>query len=229
METVNFFGSRTRLFGALTSMTLLLTLLTGCSMANGGSQEPLVTEDVADSESVLSALEGADKIEAKKSMISWGDRWTISADGEEIGEIRGQAIYALGDTYSLFSKAGNLVGSEAEAYRIVHHRAGLYDYNNEPRGEIRQKFSLFLSSYEIADGEGEIVGSADQKLNITMSFDVKGKSGATEYKISKAFFSLGASVAIEAQSKDHSVDAIDALWLAVIASEVEEAESEKNS
>lgn len=229
MKTVKFFGSRTRIAGAAASLTLLLTLITGCSMANGGTQEPLVTADVADSQAVLDALESAEKIEAKKSMISWGDRWTITADGEEIGEVRGQAIYALGDTYSLFSKAGNLVSSEAEAYRILHHRAGLYDYNNDPRGEIKQKFSLFLSSYEIVDAAGELQGTADQKLNITMSFDVKGKSGSTEYKISKAFFSLGASVAIEAQSKDRSVDAIDALWLAVIASEVEEAAAEKDN
>lgn len=227
MDTVKFFRSGPRIAGTIAALALLLTALTGCSMANGGTKEPLVTEDVADSESVIAALEAADRITAKKAPFSIGDRWTISADGEEIGEIRGEAIYLIGDTYSLFSAAGNLVGSEAEGYRVIHHSAKLYDHSNAQRGEIKQKFSWLLSEYEILDGESELRGTAKQKLSFTMNFDVLGKSGSAEYNISKAAFSFGADLTIEPKSKDRSVDAIDALWIAVIASEVEEAEAEK--
>lgn len=206
---------------------LALGVLTGCSMANGGTKTPLVTADVADSEATIAALEAADVIGAKKKLLSFGDSWTITADGTEVGEIRGEFIYLIGDTYSLFSTAGNLVGSEAEGYRLVNHRAELYDHSNNPRGEIKQNFTIFLSEYEIKDVDGSTTGTAKQKLNFTMNFDIIGKSGAVEYNISKALISLGADLKIEAKSKDRSVDAIDALWLAVIASEVEEAAAEK--
>lgn len=227
MDTLKFFRSGPRIASAIAALTLLLTAIAGCSMANGGTKEPLVTQDVADSESVIEALEAADRITAKKALLSIGDRWTISADGEKIGEIRGEAIYLIGDTYSLFSTASNLVSSEAEGYRVVHHSAKLYDHSNEPRGEIKQKFAWLLSEYEILNAEGEVRGTAKQNLSFTMSFDVLGKSGAPEYSISKAAFAIGADLTIEAKSKDRSVDAIDALWIAVIASEVEEAEAEK--
>lgn len=186
-----------------------------------------MTQDVADSESVVTALESADRITAKKAPFSLGDRWTISADGKEIGEIRGEAIYLIGDTYSLFSAAGNLVGSEAEGYRVIYHSAKLYDHSNEPRGEIKQKFAWLLAEYEILGADGEVRGTAKQNLSFTMNFDVLGKGGAPEYSISKAAFAIGADLTIEAKSKDRSVDAIDALWIAVIASEVEEAEAAK--
>lgn len=228
MDTVKFFRSGPRIAGTIAALALLLTALTGCSMANGGTKEPLVTQDVADSESVVTALESADKITAKKAPFSIGDRWTISADGKEIGEIRGEAIYLIGDTYSLFSTAGNLVGSEAEGYRVIHHSAKLYDHSNELRGEIKQKFAWLLSEYEILGADGEVRGTAKQNLSFTMNFDVLGKSGAPEYSISKAAFAIGADLTIEAKSNDRSVDAIDALWIAVIASEVEEAEAAKS-
>jgi len=228
MTATRLLRSGRRLAATALATAAVLSVLTGCSMANGGSTEPLVTADVADSEAVLDTLEGASVIEAKKAAFTFGDRWTITADGTEIGEIRGQAIYAIGDTYSLFSTAGNLVGSEAEGYRVVHHRAETYDYSNTPRGVIQQKLSMFLSEYEIQDAEGKAVGSAKQNFSLTMNFAVKGKSGSEEYKISKAAFSLTSDLKIEAQSKDRSVDAIDALWVAVIASEVEDAAAEKD-
>jgi len=214
---------------AFGSIMVIGLVLSGCSMENGGDAKSTVTSDVADSESVLKKLEDADSIEAKKAVFSFGDSWTVTADGEEVGEIKGQAIYSIGDTYSLFSPADNLVASEAEGYRVVNHRAGLYDYNNEKRGEIQEQFSMFLAQYKIKDAEDRTVGTAKQKFSITMSFDIEGKHGDPEYKVSKAAFSMGSKVTIDAQSKDRSVDAVDALWLAVIASEVDDAKNDDSS
>lgn len=207
---------------------MILSSLVGCSMANGGSA-PLVTNSVEDSEAVLTALEEADVITAKKAALSFGDRWKIKADGVEVGEIRGQEIYLIGDTYSLFSNNGNLVASEAEGYRVVHHRAKTYDYNNAERGEIKQTLSFFLSEYKINNKAGETVGSAKQKLNVALSLDVLDTDGQVDYKISKKILSFGADVVIENNDKNSTVNAIDALWLAVIASEVHEAKSSNNN
>jgi len=214
---------------AFASIMVIGLVLSGCSMENGGDAKSTATTDVADSQSVLKKLESADIIEAKKAVFSFGDKWTITADGEEIGEIKGQPIYSIGDTYSLFSPAGNLVASEAEGFRVVNHSAGLYDYNNKKRGEIQEQFSMFLAEYKIKDAEDKTVGTAKQKFSLTMNFDLEGKHGDAEYTISKAAFSMGSKVTIEAQSKDRSVDAVDALWLAVIASEVEDAKSDDSN
>jgi len=88
---------------------------------------------------------------------------------------------------------------------------------------------MFLAEYKIKDAEDKTLGTAKQKFSITMNFDIEGKHGDSEYKISKAAFSMGSKVTIDAQSKDRSVDAVDALWLAVIASEVEDAKSDSSS
>jgi len=205
-------------------------MLTGCSMAyENSSHTPLVSEDTADSDAVLEALENATTIDAKKAVFAFGDKWTISADGVEIGEIRGEAIYLLGDTYSLFSTNGNLVGSEGEAFRLITHQAKLYDYNNNERGMIQEHFSMFLAQYSFLNTDGVEIGKASQKFNITMNFNITDMSGVDEYQISKSFLSFGAKVKIKKLVKDTSVSAIDALWLAVIASEVDEAKNSKSN
>lgn len=219
-----------KIYATVSAFLIAAFMLTGCSMAYENSNDvPLVTQDSADSDSVLEALENATTIDAKKAVLAFGDKWTISADGIEVGEIRGEAIYLLGDTYSLFSTNGNLVGSEGEAFRVINHQAKLYDYNNIERGMIQEHFSMFLAQYSFLNADGVEIGKASQKLNITMNFNITDMNDVAEYKISKSFLSFGAKVKIEKLTKDTSVSAIDALWLAVIASEVDEAKNSKSN
>lgn len=215
------FKSILKTFSAVTTTLLLAASLASCaSSANSGS----LTDDPG---SVIRALEEADKIVAKKKMLSFGDEWTVTADGQEVGVIRGEAVYLIGDTYSLFSGTDTLVGREAEGYRVVNHRAKLYDEQSNLRGEIKEKFSFTFAEYEILNGAGDVAGKAKQKFSASMKFDVSGASGSTEYTVSKAFFSLNPKVTIERKNVNSSVEAIDALWLAVIASEVDDANRKK--
>lgn len=219
-----------KIYTTVSALLVAAFMLTGCSMAYENSNNaPLVTQDSIDSESVLEALENATTIEAKKSVFSFGDHWAISADGVEIGEIRGVLIYALGDTYSLFSNKGNLVGSEGEAFRVINHKAKLYDYNNIERGVIQEHFNPFLAQYSFLNADEAQVGKASQKLSIAMNFNIMDMNDNKEYKISKNLISFGAKVKIEKLKENTSVSAIDALWLAVIASEVDEAKNSKNN
>lgn len=214
-----------RIVLAATSAVLALAVLSGCSMAYGesSSNEPLVTQDVADSEAVLDTLRWADEIVIKKAVMSFNDQYEVIADGVKVGEIQGQYIYLLGDTYSFFSEAGNLVASEGEAYRVINHEAKLYDFNNEDSGSIKENFSLFLMNWSIYDVEGTELGKAEQNFSFTLDFAVKNASGTPEYQIKKSFLSWGAELKITRLTNEPTIPVMNAIWLAAIANEIDEA------
>lgn len=206
---------------AVISAFILVATFSGC--APSASAKVANTDEP---ESVISALQDADKIVAKKKVMSFGDQWTIIADDEEVGIIRGEPIYLIGDTYSLFSNSGKLVGSEAESYRLINHSAKLYDHDSNPRGEIKQKVSVMFQEFEIFDASGNPDGIANQKMSAAMKYEITGTSDSVDYIIKKSLMSMGSKVTIERKNVDSSVSAIDAVWLAVIASEVDDASKE---
>jgi len=215
---------------AVTAAALALAALTGCSMAYGdsASNTPLVTQDVADSDKALDTLRWADEIVLKKKVMSFNDQYEVVADGVPVGEIRGQYIYALGDTYSLFTEAGNLVASEGEGYRVTTHKASLFDYNNQPAGEIRENFSFLLTNWSLYDGEAKEIGKAEQNFGLTLDFAVKNAKGETEYKIKKSMFSFGSEMKITRVTNEPTVPVMNAVWLAAIANEIDEAQQAKD-
>lgn len=194
------------------------------------STEPLVTADVQDSEQVLETLRFAEKIELKKAAVSLNDVYSVTADGVKLGEIRGQYIYVLGDTYSLFSEKGNLVASEGEAYRVMTAEAKLFDYNNKPSGIIKENISWPLTNWSIFDAEDKLIGKAQQNLNWALDFTVNDSEGNPQYQINKNAFSMfGAELSITRISNEPTIPAMDAVWLAAITNEIAEAQDEKNS
>lgn len=194
------------------------------------STEPLVTADVQDSEQVLETLRFAEKIELKKAAVSVNDVYSVTADGVKLGEIRGQYIYILGDTYSFFSEKGNLVASEGEGYRVVTAEAKLFDFNNEPTGKIKENISWPLTNWSIYNVEDKLIGKAQQNLSLSLDFTVNDETGNPQYKINKNMFSLfGAELSITRIANEATVPAMDAVWLAAITNEIAEAQDAKNS
>lgn len=205
---------------------VLVSSLSGCGVTV--AELPDSTGNSADSKAVIQTLNEAEMITLDKKVISWGDNWNVSADGTDTAELKGQAIPVLGDTYSMYSTNGNLVASEAEQVIRTLHGATTYDYENEERGSIDQNLSLILQSYTIKDVDGNVVGTADQKMGMSLNFEIKNADGEVEYKVKKAMVSWGASLDVERQVENPSVDAQDAVWLSVIVSEVNEAKAQKS-
>jgi uncharacterized protein YxjI len=206
---------------------ILAGSLTGCGVTV--AELPDKTADKANSQSVLDTLDSSDSIELKKSAISIGDNWTVKAGGSEISSVKGQAIAVLGDTYSMFTPEGNLVGSEAEKTATVMQAATMYDYDNNERGSIDRNITPILQKYTIKDGKGNVVGTAEQKFSIGMKFDVKDANGEVEYTVSKALVSIGDSVSIEKKVEKADVQAQDAIWVSLMANEINAAQDEKNN
>lgn len=220
-----------RRIAALTAGVLVtVSALAGCSLAYGENStvEPLVTQDVADSEALLETLRWAETIELEKAILSLNDVYTVKADGVEVGEIRGQFIYALGDTHSLFTLNGNLVASEGEQLRFVTAGASMFDYNNQPVGELSQNFTPFLKNWSILDNEGQKIGQAKGEFSLTIKFDVLNAADEVEYEIEKALFSIGSKLTITRISNEPNISAVTAIWLATVNNEIHEAEQENN-
>lgn len=149
-----------RRIATLVAALALAATATGCT--NTPTATP--TADTADSQAALDALNNASEITATKSLLSWGDEWGIEADGNKVGTVTGQALYAIGDVYSLVTTSGNLVASESENFQPITHAATLYDWNNQETGRLEERFVALTPTVDIihttSSGSDETVGTS---------------------------------------------------------------------
>lgn len=111
----------------------------------------------------MDALNNASEITATKSLLSRGDEWGIEADGNKVGTVTGQALYAIGDVYSLVTTSGNLVASESENFQPITHTATLYDWNNRSTGTLKERVLALTPTVDIihttSNGSNNITGT----------------------------------------------------------------------
>lgn len=211
---------------AVTGAAVLVGSLTACGATV--AELPDKTSDVSDSQATIQVLNDADKINVNKSLVSLGDNWSVKVGDNEVATVKGQFIAVLGDTYSMYSPNENLVASEAEQVVVGLPAATMYDYNNEEQGVIKQNLSPFVQKYTIHNAAGETVGTAEQQFSLGLKFDIKDASGETEYTVSKAMISWGASLDIEKKVDQADVSAEQALWITMMANELNEEKSDSS-
>lgn len=185
------------------------------------------TKDVSDSQAVVETINNAKEIRATKSWFTWGDEWTIYANGNEVGKVKGKTWPVLGDTYSLYTTKGNLVGSESENPQIISHKAGIYDWNNQETGHLDAEILTFLAKVQVYHGDTK-VGVSQQKFGLTFNTDIKDNNDVTGWKMNRAFFSFTSDLTITKKA-DTEVTGMDALWVSLMMSEIHDAKSSSDS
>lgn len=213
-----------KLFTTLVAMVLIVLTLSACDT----STEKMHSANVDDSKSVIATLEGAKEIELHKAVLPWGDSWTVKADGVEVANIKGQAFYLIGDTYSMYSKAGNFIGAEGEQLRLLNHKADIFDYDGKKTGSISQEIFSLLYKFKFIDANGKQVGQMDQKLSFGLAGDIKTPAGVKAWSFKKAILSWGSSVTVT-RAADSDIPSLNAVWMAVIASEISDSSSSSSS
>ncbi len=209
-------------------LTILLLSSCGSPEASASSQasEQAPEEISADVEAAITTLENASTITVKKAVVSIGDSWEVLVDDVKIATIKGEFIYVLGDTYTMRTIAGNIMGSEGEQYRIINHNAILYDKDGNQNGSIKEEFFSFWYKFYINDADEQLVGTAEQNLSLTLSADIKDADDNVAWRIDKKFFAIGSTLTIEKKAEETDVSAMQAVWMTVIMSEIDEAANE---
>lgn len=185
-----------------------------------------MTQNVEDSRSVVDKVNKARKIEAKKDFFSWSDHWRIYADGDEVGEIKGLVFPVTGDVYALYSKKGNLVGSEVEDKGWVSSEAAIYDWHTQEIGHLEKEPFSFMMRIDIYRGkDGKHVGSNEENLNFfTINSDIKNVDGSAAWKMRKSFSSYADLEITRQDGADHkeAVTGMEALWVSLVMNELSE-------
>lgn len=209
--------------GALAALALIFST-TGCGSSSGSSVS-MKTANSDDSQAAVTALNNAKEIKVKKALINFGgDSWKITADGKDVGQIKGQAFKVIGDTYSLYTPAGNFVGAESEQYRIVNHTAKTFNFNGQQDGAISQELHWPLDVYTFTDAAGKKIGSMDQDFSLTLSGTAKDTTGTAAWSFSKAAFAMSSDITVKRETSN-KIPALTAVWAAVIMSEVADAKN----
>lgn len=211
----------TRRIAALVSTIALTATAAGC--ANKPTATP--TTDVADSQAALDAINNANEITATKSLLSWGDEWVIEADGNKVGTVTGQAIYTIGDVYSLTTMNRNLVASETEELSAITHTATLYDWNNQPTGTLEERVLTLMPTVDIhhpdANGSDSITGTATTVFaSLTHQTTIADNAGAEAWNTERHAFTLRTTITITRNNAGGTVSGIDALMVTLMMSEI---------
>lgn len=211
----------TRRIAALVSTIALTATAAGC--ANKPTATP--TTDVADSQAALDAINNANEITATKSLLSWGDEWVIEADGNKVGTVTGQAIYTIGDVYSLTTMNRNLVASETEELSAITHTATLYDWNNQPTGTLEERVLTLMPTVGIhhpdANGSDIITGTATTVFaSLTHQTTIADNAGAEAWNTERHAFTLRTTITITRNNAGGTVSGIDALMVTLMMSEI---------
>lgn len=211
----------TRRIAALVVALALAATAAGC--ANTPTATP--TADVSDSQATLDAINNAREITATKSLFSWGDEWVIEADGQQVGTVTGQAIYALGDVYSLTTASGNLVASESEELKAITHEATLYDWNNQPTGKLEERLVTLTPTVDIihttSNGSYEIVGTSTTDFaSLTHQTTIADNTGIVAWNTERHAFTLRTTLTITRNTAGGTVTGIDALMVTLMMSEI---------
>ena len=205
--------------GVIIAALVVVMACTSCNTTPDG--EP--SKDVADSRSVVDRINTAKKIQADKAPLTFGDKWTIYADGQNVGEVRGTVLPAMGDTYSLYSPSGNLVGSEVKSPKVVSHTAKIYDWSNQETGCLQVDTLSFMMTVRIHHGDTK-VGVAEQSLGLSLSSDLLNTAGRRAWHMSRGMLSIGSDLTITREANTE-VTGMDALWVSLVMSEIHDAES----
>lgn len=218
----------TRRLATLATTLALAATAAGC--ANTPTATP--TADVADSQAALDAINNASEITATKSLLSWGDEWVIEADGNKVGTVTGQALYSIGDVYSLTTVSGNLVASETEELSAITHTATLYDWNNNPTGTLEERVLALMPTVDIhhtdANGSDNITGTATTAFaSLTHQTTITDNTGTQAWETERAMFTLQTTITITRNADSSSVPGIDALMVTLMMSEIHDGAGNK--
>lgn len=211
----------TRHLATLAATLALAATAAGC--ANTPTATP--TANIADSQAALDALNNAHEITATKSLISWGDEWTIAADGQQVGTVTGQAIYAIGDVYSLTTTSGNLVASESENFQPITHAATLYDWDNQETGRLEERLVSLTPTVDIihttSSGSDETVGTSTTDFaSLTHQTTITDNTGAEAWNTERHAFTLRTTITITRNTTGGTVSGIDALMVTLMMNEI---------
>lgn len=210
----------TRRLATLAATLALAATAAGC--ANTPTATP--TADTADSQATLDAINSAREITATKSLFSWGDEWVIEADGQQVGTVTGQAIYTIGDVYSLTTTSGNLVASETEELNAITHTATLYDWENKETGRLEEHILALTPTVDIIHTNGggnETVGTATTDLiSFTHQTAITDNAGTVAWNTERHAFTLRTTITITRNTAGGTVTGIDALMVTLMMSEI---------
>lgn len=211
----------TRHLTALVATLALAATAAGC--ANTPTATP--TADTADSQATLDAINNANEITATKSLLSWGDEWVIEADGNKVGTVTGQALYSIGDVYSLTTVSGNLVASETEELSAITHTATLYDWNNQSTGTLEERVLALTPTVDIihttSNGSDNITGTATTAFaSLTHQTTITDNAGTVAWNTERHAFTLRTTITITRNTAGGTVTGIDALMVTLMMSEI---------
>lgn len=211
----------TRRLATLVAALALAATAAGC--ANTPTATP--TADTADSQATLDAINNANEITATKSLLSWGDEWVIEADGQQVGTVTGQALYAIGDVYSLTTMNGNLVASESENFQPITHAATLYDWDNQETGRLEERSVALTPTVDIihatSNGSNETMGTSTTDFaSLTHQTTITDNAGIVAWNTERHAFTLRTTITITRNTTGGTVTGIDALMVTLMMSEI---------
>lgn len=195
-------------------------LMCGCSSSSGTAAS---APNGLTAGEAMEKLEAADEIVLDKDWFSFGDHWTVYADGEHVADITGE-FFKIWDVYMMRSTNGEIMCAEEENVSLFLAKAAKVDADGNEVGWYTQSFDFLLYKMEMFDANGNKTGSLSQNFNLVLDMDILDTDGNVAYNAKKAFLSFGAKITVT--KVDGGVPVEDAIFAACIVNELSESDEE---
>lgn len=179
----------------------------------------------------------ADKIKVKEDIFNFNRVYTISVDGEDIGEINGEFINITGDVFTLTDKYDREIVSEKQIKRWgvkLNRLAEVYDANGNVTGyigeEVLNDFFNLGRIMHFYDTDKNEIGTCEQKVfNLLDEYVVYDIEGNEDYRIKEQFTFMEPEYDIEVKDKESEIKETDVVFVTSIIDSIKQAEEAKKS
>lgn len=205
----------------LSALVLSLTLVFGMSACSSEAVEQ-TSELKAVAETASAELNAAEVIELKKK-AGLCKHYTIKADGEEFGELKGLVLRVPGDVFAITTTEGAYIGGQEQGIFKRLTPATVYDREGEDVGSFKRSLNSVKATYLLRDKEKGTRAELKTKFSFYLKGDLKDSSGKVIYKVTTGALDINRSITLTKVDETDDFTATEAVLMATLASVIHDS------
>lgn len=180
-------------------------------------------------EQAIEKLNNASAIEVSER-FSIGQYYEILVDEEIVATVQGKKFHIFGDTFTMYSSDGSLIGSESEEILHLNHQAVFRDYNGNEVFHMSDKLISIGHKLNLYDTNDNLIGKSEQEiLHFLRKDNYFNSSDELIWKSSKNFSLMGSYTIERVSDSEDTLGAVNVVFLNCIEDALDKPTNNTNT
>mgnify|MGYP007069837461 CR=1 FL=1 len=174
-------------------------------------------------------LNNASTIEVRQK-FSIGKYYEIYVNDEMIATVQGKAVHLLGDTFTMYSSDGSVMGSEQEEILHLNNQAVFRDKDGKEVFHMSSKLISIGIKLDLFDTNGELIGKSEQEvLHLLRKDNYYNSMGELIYQSNKNLSIMGSYNIDRVSDNEDTLGAKNVVFLNCIEDALDSSNSSNNN